>query len=106
IVICGQIVFGSLGTLLSGQSLRVSLQTGFSLVQIGEFAFIIAALGQELGVTDPSLYPIVVAVSVLTTFLTPYIMNLAYPTLDFFNKHLSNDAKQQIEARQTKRTKL
>ena len=106
IVICGQIVFGSLGTLLSGQSLRVSLQTGFSLVQIGEFAFIIAALGQELGVTDPSLYPIVVAVSVLTTFLTPYIMNLAYPTLDFFNKHLSNDAKQHLEARQTKRKKL
>ncbi len=102
IVICGQIVFGSLGTLLSGQSLRVSLQTGFSLVQIGEFAFIIASLGLELGVTDPSLYPIVVAVSVLTTFLTPYIMNLAYPTLDFFNKHLSNSAKQHLEARQAK----
>jgi len=106
IVICGQIVFGSLGTLLSGQSLRVSLQTGFSLVQIGEFAFIIAALGQELGVTDPSLYPIVVAVSVLTTFLTPYIMNLAYPTLDFFNKHLSSNAKQHLEARQTKHHKI
>ncbi|MCR5313121.1 MAG: cation:proton antiporter [Bacteroidaceae bacterium] len=100
IVIVGQITFGSIGTLLSGQSLRVSLQTGFSLVQIGEFAFIIAGLGQELGVTDSSLYPIVVAVSVLTTFLTPYIMNLAYPTLDFINKHLSNRAKEQLEARQ------
>lgn len=105
IVICGQIVFGSLGTLISGQSLRVSLQTGFSLVQIGEFAFIIAALGQELKVTDPSLYPIVVAVSVLTTFLTPYIMNLAYPTLDFFNSHLSSNAKQHLEARQMKHNK-
>jgi len=102
IVIFGQIVFGSTGTLLSGQSLRVSLQTGFSLVQIGEFAFIIAALGQELNVTDPSLYPIVVAVSVLTTFLTPYIMNLAYPTLDFFNTHLSNSAKQHLSERKRK----
>ena len=100
IVIFGQITFGSLGTFLSGQSIRVSFQTGFSLVQIGEFAFIIAALGQELGVTDPSLYPIVVAVSVLTTFLTPYIMNLAYPTIDFFNSHLSNKTKEHLATRQ------
>jgi len=93
IVILGQIVFGTLGTLLSGQSLRVSLQTSFSLVQIGEFAFIIASLGESLGVTDKSLYPIVVAVSVVTTFLTPYIMRLAYPTLNFLENHLSDDMK-------------
>ena len=94
IVILGQIVFGTMGTLLSGQSLRVSLQTSFSLVQIGEFAFIIASLGEELKVTDKSLYPIVVAVSVITTFLTPYIMRLAYPTLSFLENHLSDDMKQ------------
>lgn len=93
VVVAGQIIFASLGTLLSGQSLRVSLQTGFSLVQIGEFAFIIASLGQKLQVTDDSLYPIVVAVSVITTFLTPYIMRLAYPTLDFFNSHMSPEMK-------------
>lgn len=93
VVILGQIIFASLGTLLSGQSLRVSLQTGFALVQIGEFAFIIANLGQSLGVTDESLYPIVVAVSVTTTFLTPYIMRMAYPTLDFLNTHLSERTK-------------
>lgn len=93
IVILGQIVFGTLGTLLSGQSLRVSLQTSFSLVQIGEFAFIIASLGESLNVTDKSLYPIVVAVSVITTFLTPYIMRLAYPTLNFMESHLSDDMK-------------
>lgn len=93
VVILGQIIFASLGTLLSGQSLRVSLQTGFALVQIGEFAFIIANLGQSLGVTDESLYPIVVAVSVITTFLTPYIMRMAYPTLDFLNTHLSERTK-------------
>ena len=93
VVVLGQIFFGTLGTLLSGQSLRVSLQTGFSLVQIGEFAFIIASLGQNLGVTDNNLYPIVVAVSVITTFLTPYVMRLAYPTLDFLNAHMSDTMK-------------
>ena len=89
VVIVGQILFGCFGTLLSGQPLRVALQTGFSLVQIGEFAFIIANLGQSLKVTDSSLYPIVVAVSVITTFLTPYIMKLAYPTLAFLEKRQS-----------------
>lgn len=98
VVIVGQIIFASLGTLLSGQSLRVSLQTGFALVQIGEFAFIIADLGQNLGVTDKSLYPIVVAVSVITTFLTPYVMNLAYPTLNFFNAHMSDRMKYLLDS--------
>jgi len=98
VVIIGQIIFGSLGTLLSGQSLRVSLQTGFSLVQVGEFAFIIAQLGENLNVTDKSLYPIVVAVSVITTFLTPYVMRLAYPTLDFFNSHMTEGAKQLLDS--------
>lgn len=97
VVIFGQIIFASLGTLLSGQSLRVSFQTGFALVQIGEFAFIIAGLGQDLNVTDKSLYPIVVAVSVITTFLTPYIMRLAYPTIDFCNNHMSRRMKFLLE---------
>ena len=103
VVIFGQILFGSLGTLLSGQPLRVALQTGFSLVQIGEFAFIIATLGQSLKVTDTSLYPIVVAVSVITTFLTPYIMKLAYPTLSFLEKHMSQDTKKILDSYVEKR---
>lgn len=103
VVILGQIFFGSLGTLLSGQPLRVSLQTGFSLVQIGEFAFIIARLGQSLHVTDKSLYPIVVAVSVITTFLTPYIMKLAYPTLNFLEKHMSEETKKMLDSYTEKR---
>ena len=98
VVITGQIFFDSLGTLLSGQPLRVALQTGFSLVQIGEFAFIIANLGQSLHVTDANLYPIVVAVSVITTFLTPYIMRLAYPTLAFFENHLSESARKVLDS--------
>lgn len=97
VVIVGQILFASFGTLLSGQSLKVSLQTGFSLVQIGEFAFIIAALGQSLGVTDSSLYPIVVAVSVITTFLTPFVMRGADPTFRFVNSHLSQGTRLFLE---------
>lgn len=96
-VIIGQIIFASLGTLLSGQSLKVSLQTGFTLVQIGEFAFIIADFGQTAGVTESSLYPIVVAVSVITTFLTPFIMRLADPAENYLNKHLSPGIKLFIE---------
>ena len=103
VVIIGQIIFASLGTLLSGQPLRVALQTGFSLVQIGEFAFIIASLGQNLHVTDSCLYPIVVAVSVITTFLTPYIMKLAYPTLAFLENHMSESTKKMLDSYTEKR---
>ena len=96
-VIIGQITFASIGTLLSGQSLKVSLQTGFTLVQIGEFAFIIADFGETAGVTESSLYPIVVAVSVITTFLTPFIMRLSGPAENYLNKHLSPGVKLFLE---------
>ena len=79
VVMIGQILFGSFGVLLSGQTIKVAIQSGFSLAQIGEFAFIIASLGLTLGVTDNFLYPIVVAVSVITTFFTPYMIRMAEP---------------------------
>lgn len=88
VVIVGMILFGSLGMLLTGQNLRVAIESGFSLTQIGEFAFIIATLGQSLGVLSPSIYPIIVAVSVLTTFLTPYFIRLADPFYNFVERHL------------------
>ncbi len=97
VVIAGQIFWATAGTLLSGQSLKVSVQTGFSLVQIGEFAFIIAAMGQRLGVTDRSLYPIVVAVSVATTFLTPFIMRLAIPAYSLIDAHMSPGTRMVLE---------
>lgn len=87
-VIIGMIVFGSFGMLVTGQSLRVAIESGFSLTQIGEFAFIIATLGMSLGVLEPSLYPIVVAVSVLTTFTTPMFIKMADPVYNFVEKHL------------------
>ena len=73
--------------MLSGQPLKIAMQCGFSLTQIGEFAFIIAALGVSLNVTSSFLYPIVVAVSVITTFLTPYMIRLSGPADGSVNRH-------------------
>lgn len=78
-VILGQTILSTCGFLLSGQSLKTSMQCSFSLTQIGEFAFILATLGTSLHVTSDFLYPIVVAVSVFTTFTTPYMIRLAEP---------------------------
>ena len=78
-VILGQTILSTCGFLLSGQSLKTSMQCSFSLTQIGEFAFILATLGTSLRVTSDFLYPIVVAVSVFTTFTTPYMIRLAEP---------------------------
>ncbi len=87
-VICGQALFGTFGVILSGQPLKTAMQCGFSLTQIGEFAFIIASLGVSLRVTSHFLYPIVVAVSVITTFLTPYMIRLAEPASNYVDHHL------------------
>lgn len=87
-VIVGMIVFGTCGMLATGQSLRVAIQSGFSLTQIGEFAFIIATLGMSLGVLDTTIYPIVVAVSVITTFTTPYFIKMSLPFYNIVERHL------------------
>ena len=92
-VILGQAFFATAGVLLSGQPLKTAIQCGFSLTQIGEFAFIIASLGVALGVTSNFLYPIVVAVSVITIFLTPYIIRLAEPAYGLLYRHLPEKAK-------------
>ena len=76
-ILVGQSIFGTMSYILSGQNLRDALQSGFAMAQIGEFAFIIASLGVSLKVTDAYLYPIVVAVSIITTFLTPYMIKLS-----------------------------
>jgi len=100
VIIVGMIVFGTLGCWWGGETMKDAMQTGFSFVQIGEFSFIIAALGSKLGVTDPAIYPIIVAASVLTTFLTPYIMKATIPCYDFFYKHTSNSLRTKIDARE------
>ncbi len=87
-VMLGQTILSTCGFLLSGQSLKTSMQCSFSLTQIGEFAFILATLGTSLGVTSDFLYPIVVAVSVFTTFTTPYMIRLAEPTYNMLTRVL------------------
>lgn len=96
-VILGQATFGTLGVILSGKPLKTAMQCGFSLTQIGEFAFIIASLGVALHVTSDFLYPIVVAVSVITTFLTPYLIRLAEPASTFVDAHLPNSWRKYLK---------
>jgi CPA2 family monovalent cation:H+ antiporter-2 len=87
-VILGQTILSTCGFLISGQSLKTSMQCSFSLTQIGEFAFILATLGMSLHVTSEFLYPIVVAVSVFTTFTTPYMIRLAEPAYNMVARML------------------
>ncbi len=87
-ILVGQAIFGSFGFLLSGQPLKSAMQCGFSMAQIGEFSFIIASLGVSLGVTGDFLYPVVVAVSVITTFLTPYMIRASGPAYTLTEKKL------------------
>ena len=87
-ILIGQAIFGSFGFLLSGQPLKSAMQCGFSMAQIGEFSFIIASLGVSLGVTSDFLYPVVVAVSVITTFLTPYMIRASGPAYTQVEKRL------------------
>lgn len=98
LVICGQIVFASLGVVLSGQPLKTAMQAAFSLTQVGEFAFIIANFGTDKGVTEPFLYPVIVAVSVITTFLTPYTIRLAEPAYERVDKILPRRWKLMLDA--------
>ena len=87
-ILVGQAIFGTFGFMLGGESLKSAMRCGFSMAQIGEFSFIIASLGLSLGVISNFLYPVVVAVSVITTFLTPYMIRLALPSYQQMEKHL------------------
>ena len=103
VTILGQLFFSTCGVLASGKSLHTAVHCGFSLTQIGEFSFIIASLGMSLGVTSDFLYPIIVAVSVITTFTTPFCIMAAEPAynkllhilpnraVDFLNRYTDND---------------
>lgn len=95
VTIFGKILTTGGGALVSGQTLKHSVQTGLSLTQIGEFSFIIATLGMSLKVTSDFLYPIAVAVSAITTFTTPYMIKYSIPIYEFIQGRLPtrlNDA--------------
>lgn len=97
VVIVGMILFGTFGMLATGLSLRIAMESGFCLTQIGEFAFIIATLGLSLNVLDGSLYPIVVAVSVITTFFTPYFIKWAIPCYEWVSKRIPKKVKETLD---------
>ncbi len=96
ITIIGKLLSTSLGALLSGRSLKTSIQTGMSLAQIGEFSFIIATLGLTLKVTSDFLYPIAVAVSAVTTFTTPYLIKYSEATFNFVEAKLPAPLKHRL----------
>ena len=96
-IMLGQTIFSTGGFLLAGQPLKTAMQCSFSLTQIGEFAFILATLGTSLGVTSDYLYPIVVAVSVFTTFTTPYMIRLAVPAYNAIYSHLPERWRQLLD---------
>ena len=87
-ILVGQAIFGSIAFMLAGESLKSAMRCGFSMAQIGEFSFIIASLGLSLSVISDFLYPVVVAVSVITTFLTPYMIRFATPAYNAIEHRL------------------
>ena len=89
-ILLGQAIFGTFSFMLGGESLKSAIRCGFAMAQIGEFSFIIASLGLSLGVIGDFLYPVVVAVSVITTFLTPYMIRFATPVYAHLEKRLPN----------------
>ncbi len=89
-------ICSALGVLLSGQDLKIAVQSGMSLAQIGEFAFIIASVGMSMNVISAHIYPIIVAVSVITTFTTPYFIRLSDPLYDFMQQKLPQNVLSKI----------
>ncbi len=105
-IMLGQTILSTCGFLLSGQSLKTSMQCSFSLTQIGEFAFILATLGTSLGVTSDYLYPIVVAVSVFTTFTTPYMIRLAVPAYNVVSRILPKRIIEKLERNEEEKEEM
>ena len=97
LVVITHIFFSATGILLTGNGLSNAVHTGFSLAQLGEFGFIIASVGVSLGVMREFLYPVIVAVSVITTFTTPYMIRLAGPSLAYLQKKMPDKMLARID---------
>ncbi|MFY7929966.1 MAG: cation:proton antiporter, partial [Oligoflexus sp.] len=93
VIVIGKILSVIFGALLTGQTLKTSVQAGLSMAQIGEFSFIIAGLGLSYGAISEQLYPIIVAASVVTTFTTPYLVKVSGPTAAFLENMLPTRLK-------------
>lgn len=102
LVLVGKIVFTTWGARLSGESMRISMQSGFSMAQVGEFAFIVAGTAIGYGLTDEFIYPIIIAVSILTTFTTPYLMAVSNGAYDLMMKTIPTSWRDKIIAKDVK----
>lgn len=101
VVMLGKIILSTFGFLLSGNRLETSILCGFSLAQVGEFAFIIASSGMAIGVLGNYVYPTIVAVSVVTTFTTPLMIGAAKPFYNFIYRHLPQRWKDYLSTHTT-----
>lgn len=90
-------IISSAAAMLAGASLEDSLKTGFTLSQIGEFAFIVASVGVTLKVLPSHIYPVIIAASVITTFTTPYWIKAATPCYKWLNGKLSPAQKARLD---------
>lgn len=99
VAMVGIIIFSTTGVLISGKSLNTALHVGFSLPQLGEFSFIIAGLGCSLGVLRDFIYPVIISVSVITTFTTPYMIKAAEPVTAWANRILPDRIKEKLNRR-------
>lgn len=97
VTIVGKFISTFLGAILSGQGRKQSFQSGMSLAQIGEFSFIIAALGVSLKVTSDFLYPLAISVSAVTTFTTPYLIKVAEPFYRWVEERLPQGIKSKLD---------
>ena len=97
VVVVTHVFFASLGIVLSGGGLRDGVHTGFSLAQLGEFGFIIAGVGVSLGVMRDYIYPVIIAVSVITIFTTPFVIKLADPFYEWLRKVLPLSVLEKID---------
>jgi len=96
VTILGKAMSTIIGALISGNSLKHSIQSGLSLAQIGEFSFIIASLGLSLKVTSEFLYPVAVSVSVVTTFVTPFLIKSSDSVFAFVDSRLPEKWKNSL----------
>ncbi len=97
-LVLGKVFICSMSVFLTGKDGRTSMRVGMGLAQIGEFSFIIASLGISLHVMSDYLYPIIVAVSTITTFLTPYLIKFADPITKYLSKRTPNGLVQLFDS--------
>ena len=100
VAMAGILCFAGTGALLAGKGLDTAVHTGFTMAQLGEFGFIIASVGCSLGVMRGFIYPVIIAVSVITAFTTPYMIKAADPALAWLRRKLPAKVLARIDAPQ------